>query len=60
MNLFNRNLNGGCLVYMFPLRFSGSIFLINLGRQFRLRKICSQRQLRTQAFAGFTFFSVFL
>ena len=36
--LFNRNLNRGCLVYMFSLRFSGSKFLINLRRQFRVRK----------------------
>ena len=46
--LFNRDLNGGCLVYMFYLRFSGSKFLINLRRQFRVRKI-----FRTQVFAGF-------
>ena len=37
--LFNRDLNYGCLVYMFSLRFSGSKFLINLRRQFRARKI---------------------
>ena len=47
----NRNLNRGCLVYMFSLRFSGSKFLINLRRQFRARKI-----FRTQGFAGFTVF----
>ena len=41
----------GCLVYMFSLRFSGSNFLINLRRQFRVRKI-----FRTQGFAGFTVF----
>ena len=29
---FNRDLNRGCLVYMFSLRFSGSKFLINLQR----------------------------
>ena len=39
--LFNRNLNRGCLVYMFSLRFSGSKFLIKLRRQFRVRKTCS-------------------
>ena len=50
--LFNRDLNRGCLVYMFSLRFSGSKFLINLRRQFRVRKI-----FRTQVFAGFTVFS---
>ena len=33
---------------MFSLRFSGSKFLINLRRQFRVRKI-----FRTQVFAGF-------
>ena len=33
--LFNR----GCLVYMFSLCFSGSKFLLNLRRQFRVRKI---------------------
>ena len=48
LKLFNRDLNRGCLVYMFSLRFSGSKFLINLRRQFRVRKI-----FRTQAFAGF-------
>ena len=45
---FNRDLNRGCLVYMFFLRFLGSKFLINLRRQFRVRKI-----FRTQVFAGF-------
>ena len=38
--------NRGCLFYMFSLRFSGSKFLINLRRQFRVRKI-----FRTQIFA---------
>ena len=28
---FNRDLNRGCLVYMFCLRFLGSTFLINSG-----------------------------
>ena len=41
---FNRDLNRGCLVYMFSLRFSESKFLINLRRQFRVCK---------QLFAGF-------
>ena len=50
--LFNRDLNRGCLVYMFSLRFSGSKFLINLRRQFRVRKI-----FRTQVFARFAVFS---
>ena len=36
---FNRDLNRGCLVYIFSLRFSESKFLINLRRQFRVRKI---------------------
>ena len=45
---FTRDLNRGCLVYMFSLRFSGSRFLINLRRQFRVRKI-----FRAQLFAGF-------
>ena len=39
--LINRDLNQGCLVYMFSLRFSGSKFLINLRRKFRVRKIFS-------------------
>ena len=33
--------NRSCLVYRFSLRFSGSKFLINLRRQFRVPKICS-------------------
>ena len=49
---FNRDLNRGWLAYMFSLRFSGSKFLINLLRQFRVRKI-----FRTQSFVGFTVFS---
>ena len=48
---FNRDLNRGCLVYMFFLRFLGSKFLINLRRQFRVRKI-----FRTEVFAGFGVF----
>ena len=36
--LFNRDINCGCLVYMFSLRFSGSKFLMNLRQQFRVRK----------------------
>ena len=40
LNIINRDLNRGCLVYMLPLGFSGSKFLINLRRQFRARKIC--------------------
>ena len=49
---FNCHLNRGFLVYMFSLRFSGSKVLINLRRQFRVRKI-----FRTQVFAGFAVFS---
>ena len=52
LNLLNRDLNRGCLVYMISLRFSGSTFLINIRRQFRVRK-----NFRTQDFAGFIVFS---
>ena len=38
---FNPDLNRGCLFYIFSLRFSGSKFLINLRRQFRVRKTFS-------------------
>ena len=55
---FNRDLNRGCLVYMFSLRFSGSKFLINLRRQFRVAKIFHVRKIvHTQVFAGFAIFS---
>ena len=37
-NSFNRDLNRDCLVYMCSLRFSLSILLINLRRQFCIRK----------------------
>ena len=37
---FNRDLYCGCLVYLFSLRFSGSKFLTNSRRQFRVRNIC--------------------
>ena len=53
---FDHDLNRGCLVYMFSLRFSGSKFLINLRRQSCVRKF-SARQLRTQVYAGFGVFS---
>ena len=43
-DLFNRDLNRGCLVYMFSLHFSGSNFLINLRQQFRVHKIFSCTQ----------------
>ena len=46
MLLFNRDLNRGCLVYMFSLRFFGGKFLINLWRQFRVRKIFRTQVLR--------------
>ena len=49
---FNDDLNRGCLVYVFSLRFSGSKFFINLGRQFRVRKI-----FHVQVFATFLAFS---
>ena len=50
-------LNRGCLIYTFSLRFSGSKFLINLRRQFRVRKIflCS-KIFRAQVFGGFAIF----
>ena len=35
---FNRDVNRGRLVYIFSLRFSGSKFLLNLRRQFHVRK----------------------
>ena len=38
---FNRDVDRGCLVYIFSLRFSGSKFLINLRRQFRVRRTFS-------------------
>ena len=38
---FNRDLSCGCLVYIFSLHFSGSKSLINLRRQFRVRKTFS-------------------
>ena len=50
-SLFNRDLNRGCLVYMFSLCFSGSNFLITL-RLFRVCKI-----FLSQDFAGFAVFS---
>ena len=45
--LFNPDLNRGCLVYMFSLRFSGSKFLINLQQQFtvtisKMHELCSR------------------
>ena len=53
VDLFNRGLNRGCLVYTSSLRFSGSKFLINLRRQFRVRKIFRERKFfPTQLFAG--------
>ena len=44
---FNRDLNRGCLVYLFSLRFSGIKFLINSGRQFRVRNFFSRRHVFT-------------
>ena len=49
--LFNRDLNRGCLVIMFSLRFSGSKFLIILRRQMHVRRI-----FLAQVFAGFAVF----
>ena len=49
--LFNRDINRGCLVSMLSLRFLGSKFLINLRRQFCVRKI-----FRMKFFAGFAVF----
>ena len=49
--LFSLDLNRGCLVYMFSLRFSGSKFLIKLRRQFRVCQI-----FRAQNFGGFAVF----
>ena len=57
-SLFNRDLNRGCLIYMFSLRFSGSKFLINLQRQFRVVKFFRVREIvHTKGFAGFAIFS---
>ena len=53
-SLFHRDLNRGCLIYMFSLRFSGSKFLINLRRQSRLLKFFRVRKIfRAQRFDGF-------
>ena len=52
---FNRDLNCGCLVYMFSLRFSRSKFLINLRRQFRLHKIFIYKFLRNLLSFHFVF-----
>ena len=58
LNFFNRDLNRGCLVYMFSLRFSGSKILINLRRQFVYVKFFCERKIScTQIFAGFAVFS---
>ena len=48
---FNRDLNRGCLVYMFPFRFSVSNFFINLWSQLCVGKIFSLK-----VFAGFGVF----
>ena len=49
-----QDLNRGCLVYMFSLRFSGSKCLISLRRQFRVRNIFSGAYV-FPAFAVFSF-----
>ena len=56
---FNRDLNRGCLVYTFSLRFSGRKFLINSRWQFRVRKIFFKTATlyTSPVFAGFTAFS---
>ena len=56
--LFNRDLNRGCLIYMFSLHFLENNFLVNLRRQFRLREFFRVRKIfRTQVFEGFAVFS---
>ena len=56
--LFNRDLNRGCLIYMFSLHFLENNFLVNLRRQFRLREFFLVRKIfRTQVFEGFAVFS---
>ena len=50
--LFNHHVNRDCLAYMFSLSFSRSKFLINLRRQFCVRKF-----FRTQVLTGFAVFS---
>ena len=55
--LFNRDLNRGCLVYMFSLRFSGSKFLMNLGGNFvHVKFFCVRKIFRRHGFVGFTVF----
>ena len=49
-DLFNRDLNRGCLVYMFSLRFYGGNFVYV--KFVRVSKI-----FRTQVFAGIAVFS---
>ena len=59
---FNCDLNRGCLVYMFSLRVSGSKFLIDLRRQFRICKFfsCTENFSYT-GFCGIcSLFSLFL
>ena len=56
--LFNRDLNRGCLIYMFSLHFLENNFLVNLRWQFRLREFFRIRKIfRTHVFAGFAVFS---
>ena len=56
--LFNRDLNRGCLIYMFSLHFLENNFLVNLRRQFRLREFFRVRKIfRTQVFERFGVFS---
>ena len=55
--VFNRDLNRSCLVYVFSLHFSVRKFLINLRRQFPVRKVFLVRKIfRTHVFARFAVF----
>ena len=59
--IIQSRLNRGCLVYVFSLRFSGSKFLMNLRRQFRVCKIfsCTLNFLYT-SFCGICSLFIFL
>ena len=53
--LFNRDLNRGCLVFMFSLRFSRSKFLINYGGNFVYLKFFVHKFLRDLESSHFAF-----
>ena len=53
--LFNRDLNRGCLVFMFSLRFSRSKFLINYGGNFVYLKFFVHKFLRDLESSHFVF-----